>query len=295
MALTLHQLKIFAAVVEYNGITAAAHKLYMSQPAISIQVKQLEDYYGISLIEVVGKKIHLTEMGKRLYETAKEIDDRLGALEMEFAQMQDCLKGRFSVAVVSTAKYFMPRLLGEFHRQYPHIEISLKVTNRGEVLERLQNNRDDLVIMSQLPEKIPIVAEKFLDDELVIPAPPDHPLVKKKNIALSELKNEPFILREPGSGTRIVMEQLFKKNRLKPAIIMELGSGSAIKQAVIAGFGFSVLSKMSLEQELILKKLMILDIRGFPVRHAWYAVHLKGKKLSPIAAKFLDLLLTQKN
>ncbi len=294
MALTLHQLKIFTAVVEHRGITAAAQKLHMTQPAVSIQVKQLEDYYGMALLEIIGKKVHCTEMGKMLYKIAKETEERLSDLEMEFSHMQDCLKGRLSVAVVSTAKYFMPGLLGKFHRQYPHVEISLKVTNRGEVLERLQNNSDDLVIMSQLPEKMPIVAQKIYEDELVIPAVPEHPLAKKKKISLNELKNEPVIIREVGSGTRMVMEHLFRKKRLKPNIVMELGSSSAIKQAVIAGFGLSILSKMSLEQELFLKKLVVLDIQGFPLRHYWYAVHLKGKRLSPIVMNFLELLSNQK-
>lgn len=290
MALTLHQLKIFAAIVEYGGITAAARKLHLTQPAVSIQVKQLENHYGLPLIEVIGKKIHLTEAGKKLYKTSQETAERLNALEMEFSQIQDCLKGRLSVAVVSTAKYFMPRLLGEFHHQHPHIEISLKVTNRGEVLERLQNNCDDLVIMSQLPKRVPIVAEQFLEDELVIPAPPGHPFAKKRRILLKELGNEPFIFREPGSGTRMVMERLFNKHRLNPRIVMELGSSSAIKQAVMANFGLSILSRMSLEQELTLKKLVILDVKDFPVRHYWYIVHLKGKVLSPVAINFLKYL-----
>jgi len=291
MSLTLHQLKTFMAVVEHGGITAAANNLHLTQPAVSIQVKQLEDHYGLPLLEVIGKKVHITEAGKRLYKTAKETHECLNSLEAEVSQIQGCLKGRLSVAGVSTTKYFLPRFLGEFHRQYPHVEISLKISNRGELLERLQNNCDDLVIMSQLPEKVSIVAEQFLEDELVIPVPLDHPLAKKKSISLLELKNEPFILREPGSGTRMVMEQLFRKNRLNPRIVMELGSNSAIKQAVIAGFGLSVFSKMSLEQELVLKKLVILDIQGFPVQHCWYAVRLKGKKLSPIATNFLHFLL----
>ena len=294
MALTLHQLKIFTAVVEYGGITAAAYKLHMTQPAVSIQVKQLENHYGLPLLEVIGKKIHFTEAGQKLYKASQEITACLNALEMEFSQMQGCLKGRLSIAVVTTAKYFMPHLLGEFHRQHPHIEISLKVTNREEVLERLQNNCDDLVIMSQLPEKVLIVAEKFLEDELVIPAPPDHLFAKKRHILLKELCNEPFISRESGSGTQMVMERLFNKHRLNPRIVMELGSSSAIKQAVIAGFGLSVLSKMSLEQELKLNKLVILDIKGFPVRHHWYVVHLKKKILSPVANNFLQLLRDKK-
>lgn len=294
MALTLHQLKIFTAIIEYGGITRAANKLHMTQPAVSIQAKQLEDYFGIPLLEVIGKKVHLTEAGKLLYKASQEITGCLNTLEAEFSQRQCCLKGRLSIAVVSTAKYFIPHLLGEFHHQHPHIEISLKVTNRGEVLERLQNNCDDLVILSQLPEKVPIVAEQFLEDALVIPARPDHPLAKTKNIDLKELENEPFIYREQGSGTRIVMEQLFNQHQLKHRIAMELGSSSAIKQAIIAGFGFSVLSKMSLEQEIELNKLVILDINDFPVRHPWYVVHLKQKILSPLANSFLQLLRDKK-
>jgi DNA-binding transcriptional LysR family regulator len=292
MNMTLHQLKTFIAVAEHGGLTAAAEKLHMTQPAVSIQVKLLEDYYGLPLLEVVGKKVYLTDVGRMLYQTAKATLAQLAELETEFSHIQGGMKGRLSVSVVSTAKYFVPHLLGQFHREYPDVEICLNVTNRAIVLERLQNNSDDLVILSQLPEKLPIIAEQFLEDELVIPAPPDHPFAKQHGIELSALKNEPFIIRERGSGTRMVMEQVFKKHHLNPRVVMEFGSSSAIKQAVIAGFGLSFLSKMSIENELLLNKLVILDIQKFPVRHYWYAVYLKGKKLTPIAKKFLQLLLS---
>ena len=293
MPMTLHQLKVFAAVVKYSGITAAAKKLHMSQPAVSIQVKQLEQHFGLPLLEVIGKKIYLTEAGGKLHRAYEDIYARLANLEMEFSQIQGALKGKLNVAVVSTAKYFIPNLLGKFHQQYPHVEIQLKVTNREQIIERLRNNLDDLVIMSQLPEKLPVVAEPFLEDALVIPAPLNHSLAKKRNVLLKELETEPFIIREPGSGTRMVMEKLFVKRRFKPQVVMELGSGSAIKQAIMAGFGLSIVSQMSLVQEIALKKLVILDIKDFPVKHFWYAVYPKGKILSPTATNFFKLLKSQ--
>lgn len=294
MALTLHQLKIFRSVVEEGGITAAATKLHMTQPAVSIQIKQLEEHFGLSLIEVIGRKVYATNAGKKLYSSAVDIQASIHSLEIDFSHMKGCLKGRLSIAVVSTAKYFIPALLGEFHRKYPNVAIQLKVTNRGEVLERLENNVDDMAILSQLPQKLNILSEQILEDELVIPVPPEHALVNRRNIKLSDLSHEPFLMREAGSGTRMVMEQLLAKHNIEPKVVMELGSSSAIRQAVIAGFGLSMLSKVSIEQDLILNNLKILDIVDFPVRHPWYAVTLKDKQLSPVAQNFLQMLLEKR-
>ena len=292
MSITLNQLKTFLTVVEQGGITLAANTLYMTQPAVSIQIKQLETHFGLPLLEVVGKKIHLTQAGKLLYEAAKEIRNLLTTLETELSNIQGCFKKKLNISAVSTAKYFIPSLLGNFHKLYPDVEIRLKVANRGEVLERLKSNDDDLVVLSQLPKKFPasIVVQKILNDALVVPAPPNHPLAKKQNILFKELKNEPFIAREPGSGTLIAMNKLFNKAKFRPKITMELGSSSAIKQSIIAGFGLSLLSKMSIEQELALKKLVILNIKGFPIQHPWYIVRLKNKKLTPIMVNFIKFL-----
>ena len=293
MRLTLHQLKVFAAVVKHKNMSRAAEELCMTQPAVSILMKQLENYYGMPLLEIIGKRIFLTSAGKELYRATEDIISRLAILDMTFSQMQHCLRGKLSVAAVTTAKYFMPSLLGKFKQQYPDIEIQLEITNRGSIIQRLQSNLDDLVIMSQPPENMQIIKHTFIKDELVIPAPSKHPLAKDKSIPLYGLESERFLLRELGSGTRMAMEKLFTQNKMSPKIIMELGSNEAIKQAVMAGMGLSLLSKLSLELELITKRLVILDIKGLPLLHRWYVIYLKDKLLSPIAKEFIKFILPQ--
>jgi DNA-binding transcriptional LysR family regulator len=288
--MNLHRLKVFAAVAEHKGITAASKKLHMTQPAVSIQLKQLEAHYELPLIEIIGKKVYLTEVGKKIHQGYLNIAKEIAHLDMEISELKGSLRGNLSIAVVSTAKYFIPKILGEFNRKHPHISIQLKVANRQEIIERLEKNLDDLVILSQLPTKMPIIAEPFLEDALVIAAEPNHTLAKKHHIDIKKLTHEKFIARESGSGTRMVMERLFQKHHLHPQIIMELGSNSAIKQSVMAGFGISIFSKMSIEQELILKKLVVLDIKNFPVKHPWYIVYSKGKLLSPPVKNFLHFI-----
>ncbi len=288
--MTFHQLKVFAAVAEYKSVTLAAQKLHMTQPAVSIQLKQLESHYGISLFEIISKKVHLTEGGKKVLAAYIKIAEYFKHLDIEISQLKGFAKGELKIAIVSTAKYFIPKILGEFHQKYPQVEIKLVVSNREEIIKRLKENLDDLVVLSQLPKKMSITAEKFLEDSLVVPAPLTHPMAKRKNISFKELAQEPFIIREPGSGTRMVMERLFEKYHITPNLIMELGSSSAVKQAVMAGFGLSIISKMSIEQEISLKKLALLDIKHFPVKHSWYLVYAKGKKLSLTAVNFLKFL-----
>jgi DNA-binding transcriptional LysR family regulator len=200
------------------------------------------------------------------------------------------LKGSFNITIVSTAQYFIPKLLGDFRHKNPEVDIKLTVTNRANALLRLKNNVDDLVILSKLPEDLQIHAQAILDDQLVLIAAKDHPLAAREKLKLSDLTNEPYLIREPGSGTRMAMEKTFKKHKFEPKIVMELGSSEAIKQAVMANMGVSLVSKMSLEQELKLKKMVILQVQNFPVKHTWYAVHLAQKTLSPIAEEFLKFI-----
>lgn len=288
--MTLHQLKVFASVVELKSVTLASQKLHMTQPAVSIQLKQLESHYGLPLIEIIGKRVHVTTAGKKVYASYISAAETFSSLEAEISQLKGFVKGELKIAVVSTAKYFIPKLLGNFHKKYPHVDIKLIVSNREKIIQRLQENKDDLVVLSQLPKNMNITAHQFLEDSLVIPAPPEHPLIKRKNISFKDLATEPFITRETGSGTRMVMEKLFEKYHINPKIIMELGSSTSVTQAVIAGFGLSIISKMSIEQELVLKKLALLDIKNFPVKHPWYLVYSKGKKISLTAMNFLKFL-----
>lgn len=290
MSFTLHQLNIFEAVVDNQSITKAAEELYMTQPAVSIQIKKLQEHFGLPLIEVLGKKLHLTEAGIELYEAQQDIKSRLEELEMCFSEMKGSLRGKLSISVVSTAKYFMPYLMGEFNAIYPNIKLTLKVTDRNTVQEHLDENRFDLCVMTQLPDNKKVVSVPILKNPLVVVAPHDHRLAKKKNLTLKRLAKEPFLIREPGSGTRMVMLRHFKKKKFAPDFVMELGTNEAIKQAVLAGIGISVVSKLSLNLELAAKKLAILDVKQFPLVEEWKVIYPKGKMLTPVAKNFLEFL-----
>jgi DNA-binding transcriptional LysR family regulator len=290
MKVTLNQLVIFAEVVRQRSITKAAKMLHRTQPAISIQIKELEKRYGVKLIDIIGKKVCLTQAGSELWEAYQNIDQQMSAIAIKLSKRGGTLKGIFNITIVSTAQYFIPKLLGDFRHKYPEVDIKLTVTNRANALLRLQNNLDDLVILSQLPKELKIHSQAVLDDQLVLIAATENSLATRKKLKLSDLDNEHYLIREQGSGTRMAMEKIFKKQKFQPKIVMELGSGEAIKQAVMANMGVSLVSKMSLDQELKLKKLAILNVQNFPVKHTWYAVHLAQKTLSPIAEEFLKLI-----
>jgi DNA-binding transcriptional LysR family regulator len=287
---TLRQLEVFEAIARLGSFTRAAEELYLTQPTVSMQIKKLTEAVGLPLFEQVGKKIYLTDAGRELYQTSREIFGHIRRFEMLAADMQGLKKGTLRLAVVTTAKYFAPRLLGPFCQQYPGIEVSLKVSNRERILERLADNQDDLCILGQPPEELEAVAEPFLANPLVVLAPANHPLAGRKKIPLARLAEEPFLLREPGSGTRIAVERLFAAHRLKMKVRMELGSNEAIKQAIIGGLGVSVLSRHTLALDAPMGQLAILDVAGFPIERHWYVAYPAGKQLSVVARTFLDYL-----
>lgn len=288
---TLHQLRIFHTLGKEMSFTRAAAALHLSQPAVSIQVKRLEESMGLPLLEHIGKRLYLTDAGRELFEASKDVLDRLRVLNEDMTGMEEGVRGPLHLAAITTSKYFMPHLLGEFLRHHPDVEPRLTVTNQTRVLERLEKNLDDLVIMGTLPDGMDLEAEYFLDNPLVVVAPPDHPLVGQKNIPLARLVEERFISREPGSGTRMARIRLFADHGLTITPYMELGSSEAIKQAVMAGLGISVLSLHNLRLELEAGLIATLDVEHFPLMRHWYAVHLKGKKLSNTSRRFLDFLL----
>ncbi|HSJ48545.1 MAG TPA: LysR substrate-binding domain-containing protein [Gammaproteobacteria bacterium] len=288
---TLHQLRIFHTLGKEMSFTRAAAALHLSQPAVSIQVKRLEESMGLPLLEHIGKRLYLTDAGRELFEASKDVLDRLRVLNEDMTGMEEGVRGPLHLAAITTSKYFMPHLLGEFLRHHPDVEPRLTVTNQTRVLERLEKNLDDLVIMGTLPDGMDLEAEYFLDNPLVVVAPPDHPLVGKKAIPLARLVEERFISREPGSGTRMARIRLFADHGLTLTPYMELGSSEAIKQAVMAGLGISVLSLHNLRLELEAGLIATLDVEHFPLMRHWYAVHLKGKKLSNTSRRFLDFLL----
>ncbi len=290
---TLRQLQIFEAVVRLGGYTKAAEELHLTQPTVSMQVKKLSDTIGYPLLEKVGTHLHTTSFGQEVYLSAQKVLGSMVELGETAAELEGVVKGPLKIAAITTSKYFMPHLLGVFIHQYPDILPALKVTNRSRVLERLQANEDDIVIMGQVPEDLEVEAWPFIDNELVVVANIGHPLVKCKKISLEQLLNERFLVREPGSGTRLAIERLFSEQNLAIKPYMELGSSEAIKQAVMAGLGISVLSRHNLRLELAHNYISVLDVKGFPLFYRWYAVHLKGKRLSLASRTFLQFLLEQ--
>lgn len=289
--ITLHQLRLFNSLGRHLSFTKAAEELHLSQPAVSIQIKRLEESIGLPLVEQMGKKIFLTGAGNELYSATNDIFDRLNVLNEDMIGMEQGVKGSLNLSAITTAKYFMPHLLGVFLRDYPGVEPSLTITNQSKVVGRLEENLDDIVIMGTMPDSLDLEATYFMDNPLVVVAPADHPLVGKKNIPLERIAEERFISRELGSGTRAVRKKLFAKHGLEAKTYMELGSGEAIKQAVMAGLGISVLSLHNLRVELDAGIISVLDVQHFPLIRQWYAVHLKGKKLSNTSRRFLDFLL----
>ena len=290
---TLRQMQIFEAVVRLHSYTRAAEELHLTQPTVSMQIKKLSETMGHPLLEQLGRHIQPTLAGQEVYKAARDILERMLLLGEATAELDNVVRGPLRIAVITTAKYFMPHLLGEFISRYPLVEPRLTVTNRSKVIERLKSNEDDLLIMGQVPENLDVEAHPFIDNELVVVANTSHPLCRKKNISLKELSEQRFVVREAGSGTRMAVDRLFEEEDLKINPFMELGSSEAIKQAVMAGLGLSVLSRHNLRLELEAGQIAILDVEGFPLIRSWYAVYLKNKQLSLVPKTFLDFLLNQ--
>lgn len=290
---TLHQLKVFEAVARHSSFTRAAEELFLTQPTVSMQVKQLSKTVGLPLFEQVGKRLYLTPAGKELYATCRDVFDRLTQFDIAIADLKGLKQGTLRLAVVTTAKYVIPRILGPFCQRYPGIDISLTVTNHQHILDSLSDNRDDLYIISQLPEDSEAQTHPFMENPLVVLAPRTHVLAQAKKIPLQRIAEEPFIMREPGSGTRKAVQKLFDAHELPMKVKLDLGSNEAIKQAIAGGMGLSVLSKHTLALEGLNNQLTILDVEGFPIERYWYVVYPTGKQLSAIARAFFEYLLNE--
>ena len=290
MNITFRQLQIFAAVASNLSFTRASEQLHLTQPAVSMQIKQLEQTVGLPLFEQLGKKIFLTEAGQEFSRYAAAITTQLDELKQVVDEMRGLQRGRLTIAVASTANYFAPRLLATFCQRHGDVTVSLDVTNREQLLKGLVENRTDLVIMGHPPEEMDLVAERFLENPLVVVAPPDHQLARKKNIPLQRLLEETFLIREQGSGTRSAVERFFNANQLALSTPMEMSSNEAIKQGVEAGLGLGIVSMHTLAMELELKRLVLLDVEQFPIMRNWYIVHRSGKRLSLVAQSFQKLV-----
>lgn len=293
MNITLRQLKVFASVAKHLSFTRAAEELHLTQPAVSMQVKQLEGQLDIPLFEQLGKKIYLTEAGEEVYQYSRSIAQQLDELDTVLANLKGLEHGKLRISVATTANYFAPHLLAAFCANYPGVNVILNVTNRQTLLHQLTENEVDMVIMGQPPSGMELDAEAFMVNPLVTIAPPDHPLAGKKNIPLKDLEKEMFLVREAGSGTRNAMQRFFDEHNIHITTSMEVSSDEAIKQSVQAGLGLGVMSQDAVQLELNMKKLVILDIEEFPFLRYWYLVHRKGKRLSAIAQAFKEFLLTE--
>lgn len=287
---TFRQLEIFEAIARLGSFTRAAEELHLTQPTVSMQMKKLTEAVGTALVEQVGKKVLLTEDGRELAQASRDIFAILDRYAMSVAERQGLRKGRLRLMAITTASYFAPRLLGEFAKRHPGIEVSLRVTNKEQVLASMADNLDDLYLLGTPPEEIDVVAMPIMDNPIVVLAPPDHPLAGARRIPLERLAGEPWIMREAGSGTRKAIERLFLTRGLEIRPRLELGSNEAIKQAILSGLGLSALSghTLALHQP---GQFAVLDAEGFPILRHWYAVYPAGRQISTVARAFLDFLL----
>lgn len=290
MNITLRQLKVFERVARRLSFTRAAEELFLTQPAVSMQIKQFEESVGLPLFERLGKKIYLTRAGEELYRLSRTISQQLEEAEELVEELKGTEGGRLLVAVANTVHYFGIRLLAEFCRRHPKVRVSFKVTNRKGLLQQLEDNESDIVLMGQPPDDDSLEADAFLDNPVVVVAPVDHPLVGRQGITLEELSQESFIMREQGSGTRNSVERFLAERGVRLNVNMEMNTNGAIKQGVEEGLGLGIVSIHTLERELEDGRLAVLNVESFPIMRKWYIVHRAGKRLSAVAREFSDFV-----
>jgi len=284
----LPQLVVFESVARLESFTRASEALHLSQPTISTQIKKLSETLGSVLFEQIGKKIYLTPAGQTLYSSCNEIFGALSKLEENLANMRSLEAGKLRIAVSTTGKYFILRLIAKFIEKYPNVEISLQGHNRRNLIQRLEHNDDDLYLFSNPPTDIELIKQVLLPNPMVLFARADHPLASKNTLSLKDLESEPFIMREIGSGTRMITEDQFDKSDIKPKIRLELSTNESIKQAILAGLGIAILSRYTLGLDEHYSEMVELDVLDFPVGCQWQFVYPVGKVLPPIAIAFLE-------
>jgi DNA-binding transcriptional LysR family regulator len=288
---TLRQMRVFVAVARCRSFTRAARELHLTQPAVSQQIKLLEQQAGLPLLEHIGRSIQVTAAGEELLRYATQVDDLLREAGEALAAMRGLKRGVLKLGAVSTAKYFAPSLLSAFAPAYPEVTIRFVVGNREEIIKLLASNEIDLVIMGRPPRELQTIAAPFAKHPLVIVASPAHALASKRRFPLQQLSGQSFVIREEGSGTRAAMEHVFKEHGVSYRTAMEVSSNETIKQAVMAGMGLGFISKHTIMLELSTGKLVTLNVAGLPVVRDWFVIHLRDKKLSPISAAFRSFLL----
>lgn len=292
--LTLRQIEVFLAVARQRSYSRAANELALTQPAVSAQIRQLEDLVGEALFDYLGKRLYLTAVGEVLERAGRDLVQRLVTLEMELAELRGVMQGALNLAVESSAQYFMPGRLKEFCDLHPAVSVQMRVVNHADALKSLAENSDDLVVMSLVPEDRALAFVPFRENMLLAVARPDHPLAGVTEISLLQLIGQTLLLREPGSGTRRAFEIYCQQQAVRWQKVQQLGSLEAVKQGVGAGLGVAVLPRESCAAELADGRLIVLNVKGFPLRRSWCAVHPRGKHLTPVAQTFLSFLTAGK-
>lgn len=289
---TLRQLEIVLAVYQHGSITNASKALFLTQPTVSMQLKKLADAVGSPLYDVVGKKLVFTAAGKAVVNSAREALGCFERLDMQLSNLKGLKSGTLRLAVVNTAQYFIPHLLGDFLQQYPNIDIDFKVGNRQQIVDRIASGEDDFYVFSHPPKNWELQLHEFLSNPLVAIAPENHRFAREKNITLKQFTQEPFLIREDGSGTRFAIEKHFEKHEIKPNVRMTISSNEAIKHSVMSGLGVAILSSHTLAfgEDVGLAKI---DVKDTPIMTKWYLANLQSKALSPLALTFLDYVASE--
>lgn len=294
MNFTLHQLKVFSVIVENKSITKAAEELNMTQPAASIQLKNFQDQFDIPLTEVIGRRLHVTNFGMEIYEIAESILNQVGAIEYKTQAFKGLLSGKLRISVVSTGNYVMPYFLNGFLKQHPHIDLVLDVSNKTNVIKDLEQNEVDFSLVTVSPEHLDLYEEPIMDNKLYLVAAANNPFDNNLEEGKAIFSRLPLIYREEGSGTRFTMQQFFAEEDIKPKVKLELTTNEAIKQAVVADIGMSIVSLLSVKNELSQNELKIIPVKGLPLESQWKLIWLKKKNLSPVALAFLDYVKQEK-
>lgn len=290
---TLRQLEIFEAAARHLHYTRAAQELGMTQPSVSMQIRQLEDNLGVALFEQMGKRTYLTEAGKLLCLHCRTINHELLQAQTALDRLKGIQGGQLRIAIGATAKYFVPALLATFRCRYPGIVVDLHIGGRESMLTQIEANERDLIIMGEPPEDKTLVFEPFLDDPLVAVTTPDHPLAKLSSISAERLGMEPFLSRELTSTTRNVIDQYFIQQGVEPSICMIANSNEAIKRGALAGLGVAIVPQQSVTIEVAAGRLVILDVVGLPLQRSWYLIHRKEKRFSCLAEAFKTFVLLE--
>ena len=289
---TLRQLDTFLEVARAESVSRAAEKLHVTQPAVSTQLRQLEEALGIALVEANGRQIRLTEAGREVEQYAIAATSQLSQLDDAVEGLRGLQRGRISLGMVGTAKYFVPMLLVHFRRRFPAIEMSLQIQNRDQIFNMLERNELDLAVTGSVPDLFDCVSEPFATNPMGFVSAPEHPLSRRRQAPLSIFNDVDFVARENGSGTRATMEAIFNEHGIAPNIVMEMPSNESIKQAVMAGMGITFLSLRTVRHELAAGHLALLDIQGMPIVKQWRIAHLRTKKLAPAAIGLKEFLMT---